>query len=61
MYLHIGNNMTIREKDIIGVFDADTATVSQTTKKFLTAAQKKGKLITVSEDIPKSMIVTDGG
>ena len=27
MFLHVGNSKNIREKDIIGIFDADTATV----------------------------------
>ena len=35
MYLHIGNGVSVKEKDIIGIFDLDTSTVSKTTKKFL--------------------------
>ena len=38
MYLHIGNNRNIRTTDVIGIFDADSATVSAVTKKFLSAA-----------------------
>ena len=40
MFLHAGNNKTIRETDIIGIFDADTATVDDTTKDFLRRAEK---------------------
>ena len=35
MYLHVGNNKNIRERDIIGIFDADNATVARETKKYL--------------------------
>ena len=31
MYLHIGNNQNIRTADVIGIFDADSATVSAVT------------------------------
>ena len=44
MFLHVGNNRNIREKDIIGIFDADTSTVSTVTRKFLSAAQKRGEV-----------------
>ena len=35
MYLHIGNGVSIKTDDIIGIFDLDTATVSQSTKKYI--------------------------
>ena len=41
IYLHVGNNQNIRIKDIVGIFDADTATVSAVTKKYLSDADGK--------------------
>ena len=32
MYLHIGNGKMIKMKDIVGIFDSDTATVSKITR-----------------------------
>ena len=32
MYLHIGNGKSVKQKNIIGIFDLDTATVSKITK-----------------------------
>ncbi len=58
MYIHLGNNKNIREKDIIGIFDMDNATMSKTTQKFLNKAQKEGRLITTVDEIPKSLILT---
>ena len=58
MYIHLGNKKNIREKDIIGIFDMDNATVSKVTQKFLNKCQKDGKLITTVDEIPKSIILT---
>ena len=57
MFLHIGNNKNIREKDIIGIFDADTATVSSTTRRFLSKAEKRGEVEAAKEEIPKSFVL----
>ena len=57
MFLHVGNNKNIREKDIIGIFDADTATVSSVTRKFLSEAEKHGDVIATNEEIPKSFVL----
>ena len=57
MFLHVGNNRNIREKDIIGIFDADTSTVSTVTRKFLSAAQKRGEVESSSDEIPKSFVL----
>ena len=57
MYLHLGNNYVVREKDIIGIFDMDNTTISKHTRDFLTKAEKNGRVITVSADLPKSFVV----
>ncbi|MBQ9079618.1 MAG: DUF370 domain-containing protein [Clostridia bacterium] len=57
MYLHIGNNKTIRLRDIVGIFDADTATQSAVTKKYLSDASRRGEVNTASEELPKSFIL----
>ena len=57
MYLHVGNNKNIREKDIIGIFDMDMCTVSSITKKFLTDSQRNGLVVSAKDEIPKSFIL----
>lgn len=57
MYLHIGNSKNIREKDIIGIFDTDNATVSSVTRKYLGNAEKTGKISAASREIPKSFVL----
>ena len=57
MYLHVGNNKNIREKDIIGIFDMDKCTVSSITKKFLTNAQRNDLVVSAKDEIPKSFVL----
>ena len=57
IYLHVGNNQNVRIKDIIGIFDADTATVSAVTKKYLSEADLAGCVSFASEEIPKSFVL----
>ena len=61
MYLHIGNNKIIRHQDIVGIFDLDNATVSSVSRAFLRRAQKDGMLVSITDEIPKSMVVTAEG
>jgi len=57
MYLHVGNNQNIRVRDIVGIFDADTATVSSVTKKYIKKASAKNCVLFASEEIPKSFVL----
>ena len=61
MYLHIGNKKSVKKKDIIGIFDLDTATVSGITKKFINRNQKEGKVEYTDTDLPRSFILLDEG
>lgn len=58
MYLHAGNKKNIREKNIIGIFDIESSTVSEDTKKYLSEAEKRGEVETAAEgELPKSFIL----
>jgi len=57
MYLHLGSDVVIPKKSIIGIFDLDTATISKHTRGYLTAAEKSGRVINVSYELPKSFVV----
>ena len=58
MYVSIGNNRYLKQKDIVGIFDMDTATVCIATRNFLSTAQKSKKVEIVDADIPKSFVLT---
>ena len=59
MYLHIGNGVSIKEEDIIGIFDLDTATVSSITKKFINAEQLRGNVEYMDSDLPRAFVLCD--
>ena len=58
MYLHLGQDTIIRMRDILGVFDLDTTTISRHTRDYLAAAEKRGAVVNVTNELPKSFIVT---
>ena len=57
MFLHVGNNKNIRERNVIGIFDMDTATESAITRKFLGEKQKQLLVEIAAVEIPKSFIL----
>ncbi len=59
MYLHAGNSKNIRLKEIVGIFDMDTATISPDTKAFLKRADQAGEISLLREELPKSFILTE--
>lgn len=61
MYLHIGKGWVINTGDIIGIFDLDICSQSHLTRKFLTMAEKSGRVINAAEDIPRSFIISGSG
>lgn len=61
MYLHIGNNRNIRMREIVGIFDLDTASVSHITKKYLKEREKAGLTDFTPDQIPKSFLLTRDG
>lgn len=59
MLLHLGNEVSVNTKDIVGIFDIEKSSVSKNTRDFLNGAEKKGKkIIYCTYDMPKSFIVT---
>ena len=57
MYLNIGNDMSVRSKNIIGIFDMDNTSTSKRTREFLEKAESEGQVVPC-DDLPKSFIVT---
>ena len=57
MYLSIGNDFSVRESSVIGIFDMDNTSVSKRTREFLTKAQNEGAVVPC-DDLPKSYVVT---
>jgi hypothetical protein len=58
LYLHLGSETVIRTDDIIGIFDLENSTVSKKTRDFLAQAEKNGRVVNVSSELPKSFVVS---
>lgn len=59
MYLHLGGDVVVNLKDVIAIMDLDVTTVSKITREFLTVAEEEGFVINVSDDLPKSYVLTE--
>ena len=57
MYLHIGNGQSVKKKDIIGVFDLDTSTVTKTGKDFINKLEREGAVEYSDDDLPRSFVL----
>lgn len=61
MYLHIGQNVVIPFRDVMGLFDLDNTSSSRLTRAFLERAEREGRLVNVSDDLPRSFVLCSGG
>lgn len=57
MYLHLGQSVVVSYKSILGIFDLDNASWAFKTREFLERAQMEGRVVSVSEDLPRSFVV----
>lgn len=61
MYLHLGQAVVVREKDIVGIFDLDNASWSHRTRAFLEKAEREGRVVNAASDLPRSFVVCGDG
>ena len=59
MYLDLGQAV-VKTRDLIGIFDLDSATVSKTTRETLRRAEKNGEAVTLGDDLPRAFAVAAG-
>ena len=57
MYVHLGADIIVRKRDIIGIFELDGKITSELTATYLKNAEKDGRLESVGFDLPKSFVI----
>ena len=57
MYLSIGNDMSVRDTSVIGIFDLDNTTINARGREFLERAERDGQVVPC-DNLPKSYILT---
>ncbi|MCX7715067.1 MAG: DUF370 domain-containing protein [Clostridia bacterium] len=59
MFLHLGRDVLVNTKNVVAIFDMDNTTISKASRKFLSEAQQNGAVVNVSDELPKTYIVTN--
>ncbi|MEA4826724.1 extracellular matrix regulator RemB [Clostridium sp. JNZ J1-5] len=59
MFLHLGENVVVPLKDIIGIFDIETTMYSADTIQFLRMAEEDGFVERITKENAKSFIVAE--
>lgn len=59
MYIPIGADYSVRDSAVIGIFDLDNASWSRHTRAFLKEAERQGEVFAITEELPKSFILTE--
>jgi len=57
MYLHLGNNVVVTQNSVLGIFDLDNCSQSYLTREYLAKAEREGRVINVTDELPKSFVV----
>lgn len=57
MYIHLGENISVSDKNVLGIFDLENTTIGKGTKAFLDRATAEGRVVNVSMEMPKSFII----
>ena len=57
MYLHVGSETIVSERNIIGIFDLENTSVSKFTRDYLRKKQEENRVVNVTNEIPKSFVV----
>ena len=57
MYLHLGKNVVVAYSEIVAICDLDNSSHSHITRACLSAAEKSGQVVNVSDDLPKSFVI----
>lgn len=59
MFLHLGENVTVLMKDIIGIFSYENLNYNDENRRFIRLAEEDGFVIRISNDMPKSYVVAE--
>lgn len=59
MYIHVGDGVSIRRRDVIGIFDIDGETTTAATADFLKKCEKKGITESAGDMLPRSVVLCE--
>ena len=59
MYLHLGQSVMVPYREILAIFDLDNASWAYKTREFLEQAEREGRAVWLTDDLPRSFILTE--
>jgi hypothetical protein len=59
VFLHLGENVVVPVKDVIGIFDLQNTMYSSDTIQFLRLAEEDGFVERISKEKPKSFVIAE--
>ena len=59
MYVLLGRDYVLNDRDVIGIFNLETTTISPRGREFLNYAQKHGAVVSLSDELPQSYVLAD--
>ena len=59
MYIHLGRDYVLNDRDIIGIFNLETTTISPRGREVLNYSQKNGAVVSLSEELPQCYVLAD--
>ena len=59
MFLHLGENVVVPIKDVIGIFDLQSTKYSSDTNQFLRLAEEDGVVERITKENPKSFVIAE--
>ena len=62
MYIHLGSDTTVLKKSVISIINLEEEPVSgKTVTSFVRNEDEQGRLQYLSEELPKTVVITDEG
>ncbi len=61
MKLWLSDEVSVKKKSIVGIFDMDTATVGKATLTTLKRLEREGSLTVTTGDVPVSLVLCEDG
>ena len=59
MFLHLGENVVVPIKDVVGIFDLQSTMYSSDTIQFLRMAEEDGFVERITDEKPKSFVIAE--
>lgn len=59
MFLHLGENVVVPIKDVIGIFDLQSTKYSSDTNQFLRLAEEDAFVERITKENPKSFVIAE--